>query len=55
MIIVVKYGVGIIIVIGLIIISLCAWVTVKEKRRKRANELQDDNYEYLSDKNENIN
>ena len=52
---VIKYGIIVIIVIGLIIIAYCAGVTVREGRRKRANELKDDNYEYLAGENENIN
>ena len=45
-------------IIAVISISLSAYyigLTVKERRKKRANELKDDNYEYLSEKDKNIN
>ena len=50
-----KYIIEIIIIIGLLFISYYIGVTVRERRRKRANELKDDNYEYLPEKNKNIN
>ena len=41
--------------IGLLILSFYIGMKVKERRKKRANELKDDNYEYLSDSNKDIN
>ena len=52
---VIKYIIEILVVIGLILIAYYIGVTVRERRRKRANELKDDNYEYLPEKNKNIN
>ena len=43
------------VVITLIIIAFYVGKTYREKRIKRANELKDDNYEYLPEKNNNIN
>ena len=39
----------------LIIFAYYIAKSIKERRKKRANELKDDNYEYLPDKNKNIN
>ena len=52
---IIKYIIEIIFVIILVFIAYYIGVTVKERRRKRANELKDDNYEYLPEKNKNIN
>ena len=52
---VIKYIIEIIAGIILLFIAYCIGVTVREKRRKRANELKDDNYEYLPEKNKSIN
>ena len=51
---IIKYTVEIIVVSFLILISYYIGVTVRERRRKRANELKD-NYEYLPEKNKNNN
>jgi len=50
-----KYIIEIIVGIILLFIAYYIGVTVREKRRKRANELKDDNYEYLPEKNKSIN
>ena len=39
----------------LILIALYLYLIIKEKRKKRINELKDDNYEYLSEKDKTIN
>ena len=52
---VVKYIIEIIVGIMLLFIAYYIGVTVRDKRRKRANELKDDNYEYLPEKNKSIN
>ena len=41
--------------IGLIILAYFIGMKVKEGRKKRANELKDDSYEYISDDNKDIN
>ena len=41
--------------IGLIMLAYYIGMKVKEGRKKRANELKDDNYEYLTEKDKNIN
>lgn len=51
----VKYIIEVIAGIILLYIAYYIGVTVREKRRKRANELKDDNYEYLPEKNKSIN
>jgi len=50
-----KYFIEIIIVIGIAFIAYYIGVTIREKRRKRANELKDENYEYMPEKNRDIN
>ena len=50
-----KYFIEIIVVIAIALVAYYIGVTVNEKRKKRANELKDDNYEYLSDSNKDIN
>jgi len=52
---IVKYIIEIIVGIILLFMAYYIGVTVREKRRKRANELKDDNYEYLPEKNKSIN
>ena len=52
---VLKYIIEIIIGIGLLFIAYYIGVRVRERRRKRANELKDDNYEYIPEKNKDIN
>ena len=47
--------VEIIVGIGLIILAYYIGMKVKEGRKKRANELKDDSYEYISDDNKDIN
>ena len=42
-------------VIGFIILAYFIGMKVKEGRKKRANELKDDSYEYISDDNKDIN
>ena len=46
-----KYLIEIIVGVILLYIAYYIGVTVKERRKKRANELKDDNYEYLPEKN----
>ena len=41
--------------LGLLLIAYYIGMKVKEQRKKRANELKDDNYEYISDDNKDIN
>ncbi len=48
-----KYSIEIIIVIAIALLAYYIGVTVREKRKKRANELKDDNYEYMPEENEN--
>ena len=50
-----KIIIEIIIIIILLFIAYYIGVTVRERRRKRANELKDDNYEYIPEKNKDIN
>ena len=50
-----KYLAAIFIGVSLLFVAYCLGVTVREKRRKRANELKDENYEYIQDKNKDIN
>ena len=50
-----KYFIEIIIVIGIAFLAYYIGVTVREKRRKRANELKDENYEYMPEQNKDIN
>ena len=50
-----KYFIEIIISIGIALIAYYIGVTIREKRRKRANELKDENYEYMPEKNKDIN
>ena len=52
---IVKYLIVIIVLIVFVGIAYYIGVTVRERRKKRANELKDDNYEYLSEKDKNIN
>ena len=52
---IIKYTIVIIIFFGLLFLAYYIGLTVKEKRKKRAFELKDDNYEYLSEKDKNIN
>jgi hypothetical protein len=51
----IKYIIEIVVGIILLLIAYYIGVTVREKRRKRANELKDDNYEYFPEKNKGIN
>ena len=39
----------------LVVFAYYIGVRVREKRRKKANELKDDNYEYIPEKNNDIN
>ena len=41
--------------LGLLLLAYYIGMKVKEQRKKRANELKDDNYEYISDDNKDIN
>ena len=50
-----KFILEIIIFITFVSLAYFLGVTVRERRKKRANELKDDNYEYLSEKDKNIN
>jgi len=50
-----KYFIEVIIVIGIVFIAFYIGITIKEKRKKRANELKDDNYEYMPEQNKDIN
>ena len=52
---IIKYTIVIIIFFGLLFLAYYIGLTVKGKRKKRAFELKDDNYEYLSEKDKNIN
>ena len=52
---IIKIIIEIIIIIGITFLAFYIGITVKERRKKRANELKDDNYEYLSEKDKNIN
>ena len=51
----VNYLIEIIVLIVFVGIAYYIGVTVRERRKKRANELKDDNYEYLSERDKNIN
>ena len=50
-----KYFIEIIFVIIIALVAYYIGVTVNEKRKKRANELKDDNYEYMPEENKIIN
>jgi len=50
-----KYFLEIIIDIGIALLAYYIGVTVREKRKKRANELKDEIYEYMPEKNKDIN
>jgi len=50
-----KYFIEIIIVIGIALLAYYIGVTIREKRKKRANELKDENYEYMTEQNKDIN
>ena len=50
-----KYIFSIIIIIVIVFISYYLGVRARERKRKLANELSDDNYEYITEKNKNIN
>ena len=50
-----KYFIEIIIVIVIAFIAYYIGVTIREKRKKRANELKDENYEYMPEQNKDIN
>jgi len=50
-----KYFIEIIIGIGITFIAYYIGVTIKEKRKKSANELKDENYEYMPEKYKDIN
>ena len=41
--------------LGLLFLAYYIGMKMKEQRKKRANELKDDNYEYISDDNKDIN
>jgi hypothetical protein len=49
-----KYVIEIIIVIGIALLAYYIGVTVREKRKKRANELKDEIYEYFPEQNKDI-
>ena len=49
------YFIEIIIVIGIALVAYYIGVTIREKRKKRANELKDENYEYMPEHNKDIN
>jgi len=50
-----KYFIEIIIVIGIALVAYYIGVTIRERRKKRANELKDENYEYMPEHNKDIN
>ena len=50
-----KIIIEIVVLISFSLIAYYIGVTVRERRKKRVNELKDDNYEYLSEKDKNIN
>jgi hypothetical protein len=50
-----KYFLEIIIAIGIALLAYYIGVTVREKRKKRANELKDENYEYMPEQSKDIN
>ena len=50
-----KYFIDIIIIIIIALLAYYIGVTVREKRKKRANELKDENYEYMPERNKDIN
>ena len=50
---IIKYSIEIIVINILLYIAYYIGVTVRERRKKRANELKDDNYEYFPEKNKN--
>ena len=50
-----KYIVEVIFILILLFLAYFIGVRVRERRRKIANELKDDNYEYITDKNKDIN
>ena len=50
-----KYFIEIIIAIGIALLAYYIGVTVRERRKKRANELKDENYEYMPEQNKDIN
>ena len=50
-----KYFIEIIIIIVIAFIAFYIGVTIREKRKKRANELKDENYEYIPEYNKDIN
>ena len=50
-----KYLIEIIIIIVIAFIAYYIGVTIREKRKKRANELKDENYEYIPEYNKDIN
>jgi len=51
----IKYFIEIMIICIIIVIAFYAGMKIKESRRKRANELKDDDFEYLSHNSKNIN
>ena len=50
-----KFFLEIIIGTGIALLAYYIGVTVREKRKKRANELKDENYEYMPERNKDIN
>ena len=50
-----KYFIEIIIAIVIALVGYYIGITVREKRKKRANELKDENYEYMTEQNKDIN
>ena len=52
---IIKYLIEIIVITILLFIAYYIGVTVRERRKKRANELKDDNYEYFPEENKDIN
>ena len=51
----IKYCIEIVLICIIIVIAFYAGMKIKESRRKRANELKDDDFEYLSHNSKNIN
>ena len=52
---IIKYFIEIIIAIGIGFIAYYIGVIIRERRKKRANELKDENYEYMPEQNKDIN
>jgi len=50
-----KYFIEIIIAIGIDLIAYYIGVAIRERRKKRVNEIKDENYEYMPEQNKDIN